>query len=204
MVRLILRLLLISASMLQPFSAISQVIPSITMPASAAIFAQGSVATLGSNVARTQYGTLVYGGTIGVYFQSRSWLGIEARVPALESRGQVGHEEHERGAFVGPRFTLSRRRLKAYGVVLGGISHADYVRSPITQYANGQDVLISATEPAFQAGGGVDFRLTHRTLWRMGEVTYSHMFIPLPTGTVGLDGPTGIVFSTGLVLKIFH
>jgi hypothetical protein len=202
MINLWPRLSLIAAFLLPPLSLFSQVVPSGTMSPSGAIFAQGGVTTLESNAGHAQYGNLLYGGNIGAYFQFRPWLGIDARVLLLESRSQTGHEEHQRAAFAGPRFTFSRRRFTMYGIALAGISHADYVSSPIRQYPNGEDVLTAATDPAIQAGGGIDLRINRRLYWRLGEVTYSHMFVPVPAGTVGPDAFKGTNFSTGLVLKI--
>jgi hypothetical protein len=204
MIKLLPRLLLMTAFTLPSLTAVSQVVPSITMSPYGALFAQGSLATLESNAGQTKYGNQLYGGNIGAYFQFRPWLGIDARVLILESRSQVGHEEHQRAAFGGPRFALSRSRLRIYGIALAGISHADYVNHPIVQYPNGEDVLTAATEPALQAGGGIDVQLSHRIYWRLGEVTYSHMFVSVPAGTFGPDGPKGANFSTGLVIKILR
>jgi hypothetical protein len=202
--KFLLRLLLMTALMLPSLGAISQAVPPVTTPSSGAIFVQGSVTRLESNVSETQYGNLLCGGEVGAYFQFRPWLGIDARGLVLESRTQVGHEERQRAGFSGLRFSFSRRRLKTYGIALGGISHAEYETSPTIQYSNGQDVLTAATEPAFRAGGGIDLQLTRRMFWRMGEVTYGHVFVHVPAGVVGPNGPTGTNFSTGLVLKILR
>lgn len=72
------------------------------------------------------------------------------------------------------------------------------------QNSNGQNVITAATEPALQVGGGADLRLRHGLYWRIGEVTYSYVFIPLPSGAITPNGLTGTVFSTGLVLQIFR
>jgi hypothetical protein len=193
-----------SALLLPSLSALSQVIPSVTMPPYGGLFAQGSVTRVESSADPTQYRSLLYGGSVGSYFQFRPWLGMDARLFALASRSQTGHAEHQRAAFAGPRFGFSRKRFKVYGIALGGISHADYVGSPTIQNSNGQNVLTAATEPAMQVGGGADLRLRHGLYWRIGEVTYSYMFIPLPSGTVTPNGLSGTVFNTGLVLQIFR
>jgi hypothetical protein len=182
----------------------SQVVPPVTMSPFGGIFAQGAVAHVTSSVDPAQYGNLLYGGSIGTYFQIRPLLGIDARAFGLASRSQTGHDEHQRALFAGPRFAFRHKRLRMYGVTLGGISHGDYVGSLATKYPNGQDVLSAATEPALQVGGGADLLLNRRVLWRMGEVTYNHMFIPLPSGAVVPNGLSGPVFSTGLALQIFH
>lgn len=197
------RLLLTAVLTLPSLGALSQVVPPVTMSPYGAIFAQGSVVRLESGAGETQYGNRLYGGDIGADFQFRPWLGIDARVLVLESRGHVG-PEHQRAAFAGPRFSLGRGRLKMYAVALGGISHVHYVDSPTIQSPNGQYLLTAATEPALRAGGGIDLQLTRHMFWRMGEVTYSHMFVPIPSGWVGPGGPKGANFSTGLVLKILR
>jgi hypothetical protein len=200
------RLLLTAVLALPSLIALSQVVPPVRMSPYGAIFAQSSVVRLESGAGETQYGNRLYGGDIGADFQFRPWLGMDTRVLVLESRGHVGHE-HQRAAFAGPRFSLDRGRLKMYAVALGGISHVhyvDFVDSPTIQYPSGQYVLTAATEPALRAGGGIDLQLTRHMFWRMGEVTYSHMFVPIPSGWVGPDGPQGANFSTGLVLKILR
>ena len=176
-------------------SARSQAIPAATMAPTFALFAEGSANTLESNPDPVRYGNL-YGGAAGVYIQTRPWLGIEARASFLESASQPGHEEHQRAAFVGPRLAVAHKRFRVDGVLLGGLSHSDYPTSPASAYPNGMDMLTASTKPALEAGGGLDLRLTRRFSWRTGEMMYGYVFGP--------DEPSGITFSSGLILRIFR
>jgi hypothetical protein len=174
----------------------AQVVPDRTPRPSASVFAQGSFAIVSSNADPSQYGDLLYGGSFGANYQTRTILGFEGRALFLASRSQNDHEEHQRAGFIGPRLATSRGRFGFYAVALPGFSHADYVTRPIVHYPNGQDVLTSDTAAALQIGGGADLRLGHHVSWRIADVTYSKMF--------ATDAPSGAIFSTGLVVRIFH
>ncbi len=186
--------LLIAISLLTS-SARSQAIPAATMAPRIAIFGEGSANTFGYKPDPVHYGNL-YGGVIGGYLQTRPWLGLEARASFLESASQPGNEEHQRAVFFGPRLTVGHKRFRADGAVLGGWSHSDYPASVPSAYPNGLDKLNASTDPALEAGGGVDLWLSPRFSWRTGEVMYGHVFGP--------NEPWGLTFSSGLIWRIFR
>jgi hypothetical protein len=186
--------LLIATSLLT-LSAQSQAIPAATMAPRIAIFGEGSANTFGYKPDPVHYGNL-YGGVIGGYIQARPWLGLEARASFLESANQPGHEEHQRAVFFGPRFTVTRNRFRADGIILGGLSHSDYPAPVPSAYPNGLDTLTASTDPAVEAGGGVDLWLSPRFSWRTGEVMYGHVFGP--------NEPSGVTFSSGLIWRLFR
>jgi hypothetical protein len=172
----------------------AQVVPLRAASPTFAIFGEGSVNAFGSNPDPAQYASL-YGGAAGVYLQTRPWLGVEARALFLQSASEPGHEEHQRAAFLGPRFEVARSRISLDGVLLGGASHVDYPASPVSGYPDGMDVLAASTRPALEAGGGLEIRLTPRLAWRTGDVMYGCVF--------GQNEPKGVTFSSGLSLRIF-
>jgi hypothetical protein len=169
-------------------TAMTQVVPAATPGPNISLFGDFSAEKLGSNT--YQYGTLVYGATLGGFIQFRRFIGLEARGGLLRSGSQL----HRNTALVGPRVVFSHNRFRFDGVFLVGLSHAGYIHQPITPGPGGY-LIGDGINTALELAGGVDYRVTHRLYWEIGDIGYNHIFVQ--------SGEGGVTFSTGLVVRLF-
>ena len=183
--------LLVASCILVPSNAFSQAIAARTSPTMFAVFGTFSAEKLGGSSDTAQYGSFVSGITLGGFAQFRPWLGIEGRGGIL----RWGNDEHRNTALLGPRVVFPHRRFRFDGVFLAGLSHAGYVHQPIIRDPAGKELISASANAAIEIAGGVDYRLTHRLYWEIGDVGYNHIFTQ--------NGPGGITFSSGLVLRLF-
>jgi hypothetical protein len=168
---------------------LSQVQPAGIPPPHGFVFADFSGQVLNSNTG--QYGNYVYGTTLGGFIQFRPFIGLEVRGGVLKGGSQL----HRNTGLVGPRVAFSHNRFRYDGVFLFGLSHGGYILQPIVVGSNGRDLIGYGPNTALEIAGGVDYRLTRRVYWEMGDVGYNHIFVQ--------NGQGGVTFSSGLMVRLF-
>jgi hypothetical protein len=166
-------------------SASAQVIPAFS--------AIGNVSAFGTFTAvKPDYGyygdLAVYGITFGGFLQTRHIVGLEARSSLLRSGGI----EHEETALVGPRFVLHFANVTPYVSVLGGVANAWRWSNP-PNTGDPPPRMLGGFGPQWSALGGVDIRLNHRFVVRMGELSYAKTYVKAWTLTP-LTASAGIVY----------
>jgi hypothetical protein len=166
-------------------SASAQVIPAFS--------AIGNISAFGTFTAVkpdfNYYGDLaVYGITFGGFVQTRHLVGLEARSSVLRSGGI----EHEETALAGPRFVLHFANVTPYVSVLGGVANAWRWSNPPDTGAPPPRML-GGFGPHWSVLGGVDVRLNHRFVVRMGELSYAKTYVKDWTLTP-LTASAGIVY----------
>lgn len=132
----------------------------------------------------------VYGFSTGAYLQTRHILGAELR----GSITRWGGLEHEESILVGPRAAMHFGRVSPYLAFLGGAGNA---WSWSNQHQPGQPppYLIEGIGGQWSILGGLDVHLGHRVSLRLGELSYSEIY--LRDRTINPVGATaGIVFRT--------
>jgi hypothetical protein len=150
-------------------SASAQVIPAFN--------AIGNVSAFGTFTAVKPdfgyYGDLaVYGVSFGGFVQTRHFVGLEARGSLLRSGGI----EHEETALVGPRFVLHFANVAPYVSVLGGVANTWRWNNPPNAGAPPLR-LLGGFGPQWSLLGGLDVRLNHRFVVRMGELSYAKTYV---------------------------
>jgi hypothetical protein len=166
-------------------SASAQVIPAFS--------AIGNVSAFGTFTAvKPDYGyygdLAVYGITFGGFLQTRHIVGLEARSSLVRSGGI----EHEETALVGPRFVLHFANVTPYVSVLGGVANAWRWSNP-PNTGDPPPRMLGGFGPQWSALGGVDIRLNHRFVVRMGELSYAKTYVKAWTLTP-LTASAGIVY----------
>jgi hypothetical protein len=116
---------------------------------------------------RYLYDRAVYGFSLGGFVQTRHIFGIEARGSLL----RWGSDQHEESALAGPRFALH------FG--------------PFSPYV--PPFIIERVGLQWSAVGGVDLRVAHRFRLRVGEVSYSKIYLTNRTLTA-LNASAGFVY----------
>jgi hypothetical protein len=150
-------------------SASAQVIPAFS--------AIGNVSAFGTFTAVKPddgfYGDLaVYGITFGGFLQTRHIVGLEARSSLLRSGGI----EHEETALAGPRFVLHFGNVTPYVSVLGGVANAWRWSNP-PNTGDPPPRVLGGFGPQWSALGGLDIRLNHRFIVRVGELSYAKTYV---------------------------
>ena len=150
-------------------SASAQVIPAFS--------AIGNVSAFGTFTAVKPddgfYGDLaVYGITFGGFLQTRHIVGLEARSSLLRSGGI----EHEETALAGPRFVLHFGNVTPYVSVLGGVANTwRWSHPPTTEEPSPR--MLGGFGPQWSVLGGLDIRLNHRFIVRVGELSYAKTYV---------------------------
>lgn len=165
----------------------AQVVP--TFRAIGNLSAFGTVTTLKPDVGYYS-NDAVYGITLGGFLQPRHFPGIETRGLLLRSGGI----EHEEAALIGPRFTRHFGIVSPYVSVLGGLANAWRWSNPPNPGLPPPRML-GGFGPQWSVVGGLDVRLDHHWLVRVGEVSYGKTY----TGNWTL---TPLTFGAGLVLRL--
>jgi hypothetical protein len=132
----------------------------------------------------------VYGITLGGFLQPRLLPGIETRGVLL----RMGGIEHQEALLIGPRITRHFGIVSPYVCVLGGVANA-WRWSDQPKPGAPPPRMLGGFGPQWDVVGGVDIRIDHRWVVRVGEVSYGKTY----TGNWTL---TPLTISGGLVLRL--
>jgi hypothetical protein len=127
----------------------------------------------------------IYGFTLGGFMQTSHIWGVELRGSMLRWGSQSAQED----IAVGPRGALSFGRFTFYGAPLFGAANARWQGTPGSSYNR------STIGAEWKVLGGADFRLTRKISIRLGEASYSRIYILR-------HGLTPTTFSTGVVFRL--
>ena len=131
----------------------------------------------------------VWGFTAGGYVQTRHIVGAEVR----GSITRWGNTEHEESALVGPRAALHLGSFSPYLAVLGGGGNSWMWNKVPYRSDKPPAVITQGTGPQMSILGGLDFHLKQRLSLRMGELSYSKIY--LNNRTINpLSASAGIVY----------
>ncbi|HEV2275814.1 MAG TPA: hypothetical protein VGR96_16705 [Acidobacteriaceae bacterium] len=135
------------------------------------------------------YGDLaVYGISAGGIIQTRHFYGAEARGTLL----RMGGMEHQESLLGGPRAALHFSHLTPYGAFLGGVGNAWWWNNP-RHTGQPEPKLDEAIGPEWSLLGGVDLHFNRRLSFRLGEFSYSKIYVTNRTLTP-LGASAGFVF----------
>jgi hypothetical protein len=130
----------------------------------------------------------VYGISLGGYLQTRHVVGLETRGLLLRSGGI----EHQEAALAGPRFVLHFANVTPYVSVLGGVANTwRWGHPPTTEEPSPR--MLGGFGPQWSVLGGLDIRLNHRFVIRMGELSYAKTYTK-DWALTSLTASTGIVY----------
>ncbi len=168
-----------------PSSADGQVIPSLQTPPRIAVFS-----TFTSAKPNKGYydDFAIYGISLGAFIQTQHIIGIEARGSIL----RWGGPEHEESALGGVRAALHRGHFSPYVDVLGGAANAWYWSNPPVKGAKNAK-REEAVGPQWSVLGGLDVHFHHRIDLRVGEFSYSEIYMKDRTLSP-LSVSAGVVF----------
>jgi hypothetical protein len=186
------RSFLLRTSVALLLSAAASTVSAQVIPASRAIgnlSAFGTITTLKPDVGYYS-NNAVFGITLGGFLQPRRFPGLETRGLLLRSGGI----EHEEALVIGPRFTRHFGIVSPYVCGLGGVANAWRWSNPPNPGLPPPRML-GGFGPQWQVVGGVDLRLDHQWLVRLGEVSYGKTY----TGNWTL---TPLTFGAGIVLRL--
>jgi hypothetical protein len=117
-------------------------------------------------------GPAVLGYTLGGFYQTRMLIGVEVR-GSIQRRVNAQHQE---SALAGPRVAMHFGSFTPYVSILGGAGNGwRYKDPPIAGVKPPQPV--EGLGPQWTILGGVDFRLTHHMGFRLGEISYSKIYL---------------------------
>jgi hypothetical protein len=122
------------------------------------------------------------GGGGGFIVEHSPWLALDVRGEILRARVPL----HTYIAEAGPRVTRRYGRFEPYGEGMAGIGHSGYLTTP-------KRTLSSAWGWTWTVDAGLDFRVSHHLLWRVGEYSYNHTY----AGT----GAKAAILNTGVVYR---
>ena len=168
-----MQLLLLSAVLLVAFSArvaSAQVIPGLVFRSD--LSAYGSLPTNFSPSFAPFQSSVLFGYSIGGFYQSRHFVGAELR-GSIQRRVNAQHQE---SALAGPRFALHFGRISPYSSFLFGAGQGWRFKNQPTP---GERVPrpIPDIGPQWTLTGGVDFHVSHRLAIRVGEISYSELYL---------------------------
>lgn len=156
--------LLLSAT---AYSASAQVIPSLKFGPKIAVF--GTFTDTKPNyVSFSDFA--VYGFSMGGYIQTRHVIGGEVR----GSITRWGGDQHEESILAGPRAAMHFGHFSPYVAVLGGGGNA-WVRTVPNE--PGVHSIFEGTGPQMSILGGLDFHVKNRISLRIGEFSYSKIYL---------------------------
>jgi hypothetical protein len=131
----------------------------------------------------------VWGFSAGGYLQTRHIIGAEVR----GSITRWGSAQHEESALVGPRASLHFGNFSPYFAFLGGGGNAwQWNKVPLSS-DKPPAVITEETGPQMTVLGGIDFHVKHRLSFRMGELSYSKIYMKNHTITP-VSASAGIVY----------
>ena len=115
---------------------------------------------------------VLFGYSVGGFYQTRHFIGAELRgtIQRRENR------QHQESALVGPRLALHFGRVTPYSSLLIGAGMGWRFRNPPTP---GQRVPrpVPGIGPQWTLTGGVDFHVSHNLAIRVGEVSFSELYL---------------------------
>ncbi len=136
------------------------------------------------------YAPVLFGYSFGGYLQTPYVIGAEIR-------GQVQRRqnaEHQEAALIGPRVAIRFGRLTPYASFLVGAGQGwRYRETPILGAKQPQPIQNIGTQ--WTILGGADFKLNHRFSARVGEVSYSKLYLKEWT-------LSPVNFTAGIVFRI--
>jgi hypothetical protein len=148
------------------YRASAQVMPSVRLPPSVAIFGTFTALKPTFHIIGDK---TVWGGTVGGYIQSSHLYGLEVR----GSINRWGGYEHQEAILAGPRAAMRFGRFTPYAAALGGAVHSSLWYVPGTGVnAKPYPDQVSADISALI---GVDFHMAHHISLRLGEAQYSRV-----------------------------
>ncbi len=151
-------------------AASAQVIPSVVMPSGLSVF--GTLPTnLTPNFAPLD-SSVLFGYSLGGFLQSPHIFGLEVR-GSIQRRINAQHQE---SALAGPRAAFHVGRVKPYTAILFGAGNGWRFKNPPPP---GEKVPtpVEGIGPQWTAVGGVDFQVSRRFSVRVGEVSYSELYL---------------------------
>ena len=118
------------------------------------------------------YGPVLFGYSLGGYLQTPYLIGAEIR-GTIQRRENAQHQE---SALIGPRFALRYGRLLPYSSFLIGAGNGWRFQVPPVE---GQKHIkpIEDVGTQWTLTGGLDFKVSHRFSVRVGELSYSHIYL---------------------------
>ena len=153
-----------------PRGASAQVIPGLNMRSEVAVFG-----TLPANLTPSfAYfdSPVLFGYSLGGYYQTRHILGAEVR-GSIQRRINAQHQE---SALAGPRAALTFGRFTVYSSLLFGAGNGWRFKEPPVP---GEKVPkpMEGMGPQWTILGGVDVHVYRRLSARLGEVSYSTLYL---------------------------
>lgn len=162
-----------------PEALVGQVIPALEQPAAVSVFGQYSYGHPDSGK------DAIYGYTLGGILQTSHIIGFVIRGSAL----RYGGLDHQYSALAGIRAGMHFSRFSPYVAALGGAGHARW-----DSEVNGRIVPNkTGIGPEWSFLGGTDMYVGHRFSIRLGEMSYSKIYV-LQHGLTALSYSTGIVY----------
>ncbi|HTF66678.1 MAG TPA: hypothetical protein VK638_28745 [Edaphobacter sp.] len=129
----------------------------------------------------------VYGFTMGGFSESSHILSSEVRGSILRSGGY----DHEETALAGPRAALHFARLSPYLSLLGGGAHTWWYSNAPNK--GPKPTMKSGLGLQWTAVAGIDVYMSPRISLRVGELSYSNVFVGSETKTA-LTASAGVVY----------
>ncbi len=170
-----LLLVLLLPLMLAPKALFGQVIPALERPADVSVFGQFTYG-------HSDWGkAAIYGYTVGGFLQTSHIIGVVVRGSAL----RYGGLDHQYSALAGVRAGMHFSRFSPYAAALGGVGHA--------RWGFGAVPRETGIGPEWSFLGGVDMYAGHRFSVRLGEISYSKIYV-LQHGLTPLSYSGGIVY----------
>ncbi len=150
--------------------ASAQVIPGLVFRSDLSVF--GSLPTNLTPDFAPFDSPVLFGYSLGGFYQSRHILGAEIR-GSIQRRVNVQHQESALG---GPRAALHFGRITPYTCFLFGAGNGWRFKNPPTP---GEKVPkpFEGMGPQWTLVGGVDVHLSHHVAIRVGEISYSELYL---------------------------
>jgi hypothetical protein len=118
------------------------------------------------------YSPVVLGYSVGGFFQARQLIGVEVR-GSIQRRLNA---EHQESALVGPRLAFHFGPISPYASVLLGAGHGwRYLNPPVPGEVQPQP--IAGIGGQWTLVGGADLHLSHHFAFRVGEISYSKLYL---------------------------
>jgi hypothetical protein len=137
----------------------------------------------------------VYGFTIGGFTESSHILGSEVRGSILRSGGY----DHQETALLGPRAALHFARVSPYLSFLGGWGQSWWYSNAPSKGLP-KPTMKAGVGPQWTAIGGIDVYMGRRISLRVGELSYSNIYVGSRTLTA-LTASAGVVYRPPWLFK---